>query len=276
VLHILRHFSVERAGETGERAEHRMREFLKAEWRYLVMLNYAVSPDLLLPHVPNGVELDTWNGRNYVSMVGFLFLRTKVLGFVFPFHVNFEEVNLRFYVRKRTADGWRRGVVFIKEIVPRQIIATVARAFYNEPYAAMPMRHSIDKENGRLRHGGAVEYGWRHQGCWNSLRAITAGDAYLPAEGSEEEFITEHYWGYTAQRNGNCTEYCVEHPRWNVWRVEKAALQCAVASLYGEKFVAPLGSKPQSAFVAEGSPIAVSKAAAIVPSMRQFISRNPA
>jgi uncharacterized protein YqjF (DUF2071 family) len=146
-----------------------MREFLTAEWRYLLMLNYVVAPDLLRPHVPKGVELGTWNDKTYLSMVGFLFHQTKVLGRRIPWHGNFEEVNLRFYVRRRVPEGWRRGVVFIKEIVPRQLIAAVARLRYNEPYAAMPMRHDIKLENGNLRKGGAVEYAWRYRGRWNSL-----------------------------------------------------------------------------------------------------------
>jgi uncharacterized protein len=234
-----------------------MRTFLTAEWRYLVMLNYVVEPDLLRPHLPNGVELDTWNGQNYVSMVGFLFQRTRVLGLCVPWHVNFEEVNLRFYVRRRAQEGWRRGVVFIKEIVPRRFIAAVARRCYNEPYGAMPMRHSIETENGRLRSGGSVEYAWHHQGGWNSLRATTIGAPQLPSEGSEAEYITEHYWGYTAQPGGGCKEYRVEHARWNVWPAQQAALRCDVASLYGEKFVKPLGAPLQSAFLAEGSPVIV-------------------
>lgn len=240
-----------------------MRTFLTADWRYLLMLNYVVGSDLLRPHVPNGVELDAWNNRTYLSMVGFLFHRTRVMGWRVPHYTDFEEVNLRFYVRKRTPEGWRRGVVFIKEIVPRHLIAAVARACYNEPYAAMPMRHRIEIKNGQLRSGASVEYAWRHQGRWNALRATAIGAPYSPRENSEEEFITEHYWGYTAQRNGACAEYHVDHPRWNVWQTEGAALDCEVAALYGPKFAGPLRAPPHSAFIAEGSPVTVGAGAAV-------------
>ena len=235
-----------------------MRKFLTAEWRYLAMLNYSVEADLLKPFLPAGVELDFWQGKTYVSMVGFLFLHTRVMGLRLPLHVDFEEVNLRFYVRRSAPEGWRRGVVFIKEIVPRRLIASVARVCYNENYVAMPMRHCIEMENGTLRREGAVEYAWRHQGRWNALRATTTGVAASPVENSLEEFITEHYWGYTAQRNGGCAEYQVEHPRWNVWQTKDAALECDTACLYGPEFVAALGGRPDSAFVAEGSPVTVS------------------
>ncbi len=100
--------------------------FLKAEWRKLVMANYAVDPALLMNYLPNKTELDFWNGTCYVSLVGFMFQNTKVMGIKIPFHVDFEEVNLRFYVRYKDAGEWKRGVVFIKEIVPKPMLKIVA------------------------------------------------------------------------------------------------------------------------------------------------------
>jgi hypothetical protein len=233
-----------------------MRAFLTAEWRYLLMLNYAIEPRFLRAYVPQGVELDDWNGTTYVSMVGFLFQQTRVKGWRIPGHVNFEEVNLRFYVRRQAEEGWRRGVVFIREIVPRPLIATIAKICYEEPYLAMPMRHRIGLENGNLRDGAEVKYEWRHQDHWDSLSASVVGNSQIVAEGSEEEFITEHYWGYTQRKNGGCSEYKVEHPHWTIWRTRDPALRCDVASLYGEEFAEVL-AKPKSAFVAEGSAVTV-------------------
>jgi uncharacterized protein YqjF (DUF2071 family) len=231
--------------------------FLRAQWRYLLMLNYAIAPDLLKPHLPRDVELDEWNATTCVSMVGFRFLKTRVLGIPLPGHVNFDEVNLRFYVRRKTPAGWRRGVVFIREIVPRRLIAAVARVLYNEPYLALPMRHKLEIENGALRSNSRVEYEWRFRGEWNSLGATITGTAQPLVEGSEEQFITEHFWGYTAMRHGATQEYRVEHPSWNVWRAENASFRCDVASLYGEPFAKALNAPPRSAFVAEGSAITV-------------------
>jgi uncharacterized protein YqjF (DUF2071 family) len=235
------------------------RTFLTAEWRWLAMLNYEVDRATLAPMVPPGTELDTWEGRLYASMVGFLFLRTRVLGVPVPLHRDFEEVNLRFYVRRRGPEGWRRGVVFVREIVPRHAIAAVARVVYEEPYVALPMRHRIDLDatGASLLPGGAVEYGWRWRGRWNALRATTEGGPEPLVAGSEEEFVTEHYWGYTARSRGPTAEYRVEHPAWRTWRVSDASLDCDVASLYGARFVDPLSGPPCSAFVAEGSPIRV-------------------
>ncbi|HEX2203457.1 MAG TPA: DUF2071 domain-containing protein [Longimicrobium sp.] len=227
--------------------------FLTAGWRHLVMLNYAADPALLRPLVPRGTSLDAWSGTTFVSVVGFLFVRTRVLGVPIPFHVNFEEVNLRFYVGRQGPEGWRRGVCFVKEIVPRQAIATVARVLYNEPYVALPMRHDVSVRP----DGGHAEYGWRHRGRWASLRATFRGAPRPLEAGSEAEFITEHYWGYTAQRDGGTVEYRVEHPSWNVWQAEEAKLDCDAATLYGPAFAEVLASPPTSAFVADGSPIVV-------------------
>lgn len=228
--------------------------FLTAEWRWLVMLNYEMDPALLRPLVPAGTELDAWGGVTYASVVGFLFRRTRVLGVPIPFHRTFEELNLRFYVRRKGPEGWRRGVVFVKEVVPRFAIAAVARWIYNENYVALPMRHRVALS---AETGGSLEYGWRTGGRWSTVRAEVRGPARPLAEGSEEEFITEHYWGYARQRDGGCVEYQVEHPRWNVWRAESAALDADVAGLYGPAFAAPLSAAPRSALVADGSAVVV-------------------
>lgn len=223
--------------------------FLTAEWRHLAMLNYVVDANLLERRVPRGTELDLWEGRAYVSVVGFLFLRTRVLGIAVPFHRDFEEINLRFYVRRRGPEGWRRGVVFVKEIVPRRAIAGVARWVYNENYVARAMRHRVDRDG--------VEYEWREGAQWNRIRAATPGEAVALRAGSEEEFITEHYWGYARQRDGGCVEYRVEHPPWRVWQARDVEFSCDVERVYGREFAQHLRAKPASAFVADGSDVVV-------------------
>lgn len=223
--------------------------FLTASWRDLVMLNFAVDPRVVAPLVPAGTELDGWDGQTLVSLVGFRFLDTRVLGVAVPGHVAFEEVNLRFYVRRKAADGWRRGVVFVKEIVPRRAIAWVARAVYDEPYVALPMRHEVSP--------GRARYEWRLGGRWQGLSAAFGGPAAIPPEGSLEEFITEHYWGYTRRRDGGTSEYRVEHPRWRVWTAADPRFDGDVPALYGPAFAAHLAAAPGSAFVAEGSAVTV-------------------
>lgn len=228
-----------------------VKPFLTADWRYLAMLNFAVDPAVLAPFLPVGTELDFFEGETFLSVVGFLFLNTRVLGVAVPLHRDFEEVNLRFYVKRKSADGWKRGVVFVRELVPRRAIATVARVFYGERYSAVPMRHSIVDDGSVV----SVNYGWRRGNKWESLAMTAEGQPESVRAGSHEEFITEHYWGYTAGKR--TSEYRVEHPRWRVWPAQSAQLEADLGLLYGEEFVPALSASPASKFIAEGSHVQV-------------------
>lgn len=235
-----------------------MRPFLSAVWQSLLMLNYEVDPSILAPYLPRGIELDLWQGKALVSMVGFRFLNTRVLSAAVPFHRNFEEVNLRFYVRRTTQDEVRRGVVFIKEIVPRFWIAQIARRLYGENYVSLPMGHTIERDRqGNLCRDGLVEYKWRWRGRIHRMGGLATGDPQPILPGSEEEYITEHYWGYTRRSAQVTHEYPVEHPRWQVRPVAQPYLLCNIQDFYGDAFVPFLRRPPRSAFLAEGSPIQV-------------------
>jgi uncharacterized protein YqjF (DUF2071 family) len=237
-------------------SEPKRRAFLTAEWRYLVMLNYDVDAAILHALVPRNTVLDSWNGRAIASVVGFRFLHTRLLGVPIPLHRNFEEVNLRFYVRHTTHPGEvRRGVVFVRELVPRAAIAFTARLAYNEPYRAMPMRSTVPSTP--VVAPGRVSYEWRTASRWQSLAATATGAPTLPAPDSEQTFITEHFWGYTRQRDGGTVEYEVSHPRWRVWAATDPSLDADVPRLYGSSFARALAGPPSSAFIAEGSPVIV-------------------
>lgn len=230
------------------------RVFLSAEWRNLVMLNYEVDPALLSRYVPQGTSLDSFQGKTYVSLVGFRFCRTKLLGrFPIPFHSNFEEVNLRFYVRRNEGGEERRGVVFIAEVVPKRAIATTARLLFGENYVCLPMKHRIEN-NGSAK---SVEYQWRVGGEWCRISVKTSGLPKPAMEESLEQFITEHYWGYSRQRGGGSLEYQVEHVPWKVWATPEARFEGDVSALYGKELSAALQRRAESAFVADGSPVVV-------------------
>lgn len=231
------------------------RPFLTARWEHLLLLNYVVDAAMLRPLVPGGTELDTFDDRCLVSLVAFRFVDTRLLGVRIPWHRDFDEANLRFYVRRRGPDGaWRRAVVFIRELVPRWAIATVARIVYNEPYLAVPMTHHV---NVNSESGGTVAYGWRFRAEEYALKATVAGPAIPLASGTEAEFITEHYWGYTRQRDGGTLEYQVEHPPWRIWVTKRATFAGRGDLLYGPEFGSLLAAPPSSAYVADGSAVAV-------------------
>jgi uncharacterized protein len=230
------------------------RPFLTATWRDVVVLSYAIDPDVLAVRVPAGTTLDLVAGRALVSVVGFRFAGTRVLGVPVPGHTDFDEVNLRFYVRRQTPpDEVRRGVVFVRELVPRAAVTWLARLAYGEPYRTLPMRSTVSGGLASRR----FTYEWQRDGAWEALAATARGTAGVPRPDSDEAFITQHHWGYGRARDGATLEYEVEHPPWRVWSAQDAALRADVAALYGPEFAAALSAPPVSALVADGSPVTV-------------------
>jgi uncharacterized protein len=227
--------------------------FLKAQWRKLAIANYEINPSLLSAFLPYGTELDLWQGRCYVSLVGFMFLNTRLLGMKIPFHVNFEEVNLRFYVKRLEHNVWKRGVVFIKEIVPRPALTFIANTVYHENYVTLPMKHRwVESEKERL-----VQYSWKLKGKWQGIQVKASKLAYPIADHSETAFITEHYWGYAKVNNAKTNEYEVRHPRWNCYEVLDYAIEVDFEQVYGPAFSFLNKQEPVSVMLAEGSDISV-------------------
>ena len=229
--------------------------FLKAEWKKLLMMNYAIDKSILKPYLPYKTELDLWNNTCYVSLIGFMFLNTNIKNLRIPFHVNFEEVNLRFYVRNKdiiTGD-WKRGVVFIKEIVSKPALTFIANHLYKENYETLPMSHKWITGKDNL----SVEYTWKKATSVNSFKIITGKEFFDIETGSEEEFITEHYWGYTRIDEVTTAEYGVEHPRWKVYKTLEYKTEVDFESTYGKEFGFLSKEIPASVFLAEGSKIEV-------------------
>lgn len=231
-----------------------MSTFLTAEWRKLLMAQYAVKPKLLMPYLPHGLDFDLFEGQCYVSLVGFLFDKVRVRGFSVPLHTSFEEINLRFYVSRCEADGTkRRGVVFVREFVPRRAIAFVAKKIYEEPYLAIPTQHRFERSAERLD----VCYDWKSGGRWHRFSASAYEPARTIEADSEEEFVTEHYWGYTKRSDGNTSAYEVQHPRWETYKLQSYEIAVDFGLLYGPEFAFLADQWVSSVLLAEGSAVTV-------------------
>lgn len=221
--------------------------FLTASWRNLVLMNWRVDQSLLAPHLPHGVELDQWDGDYWASMVGFQFQDMSVKGIPAFGYRDFPEINLRFYVKRRINGETRRGVVFIREITPHLMVGWVARTLYNEPYVTLPMRQSVDDKK--------ALYQMKLDGRWQGLGVKSVGS--LRKQKEPELFITEHYWGYNRQRNGEAMEYQVEHPTWRVCSVELECFDLDIKKLYGPHWAEALKENPDSMVFADGSSVTV-------------------
>lgn len=227
--------------------------FLRAAWHYLIMANYVVAPEVLQPWLPPRTELDFFRGKTYASIVGFRFINTRVMGIPFPFHRDFTEVNLRFYVRRQTEDGqWRRGTVFVSELVPKPAVALLANALYREQYGYARMRYDIQHSPDALR----VYYRWKKYRQWHHLYAHAEAKSQEMQAGSIEEFIAEHYYGYNHYSDRYTMEYAVEHPRWQYYPLRDFGIKADIAKLYGSAFV-PYLQQPECVFVLHGSDILI-------------------
>jgi uncharacterized protein YqjF (DUF2071 family) len=228
------------------------RTFLKAAWRKLVMANYVIDPLLLQPYLPYFTEPDFFNGKCYVSLVGFMFDNVRLKGMPVPFHTRFPEVNLRFYVKRQGGDD-RRGVVFISEIVPKPAIAWVANTCYKEKYIATVMRNRLEIQGDELEVG----YDWYHRNKWHGIQATANNQLQSIASNSKEEFIFEHYYGYSKVSDHITNEYEVAHPRWQTYPVTSYEVDCNFEALYGKDFAFLNEQQPASVFLAEGSDITI-------------------
>jgi hypothetical protein len=227
--------------------------FLSAKWENLIMANYAVDPQLLIPYLPAGVELDYHDGKTYVSLVGFLFKNTKLFSVPIPLLGTFEEVNLRFYVKRTEGSSVKRGVVFINETVPYKAVAWMANKLYKEHYTAVPTKSQF-KIDSKLKH---IAYQWRAAGIWNTISVVAKNEVLPMKPGSIEEFIFENYYGFTKVSNFKTEEYQINHPSWLINEVQEYEIDCDFKTMYGTHFEHLSSTKPDSIMIAEGSAVSV-------------------
>lgn len=222
--------------------------FLTAQWRNLLVVTYPVADERLAGLVPAGVELDHLEGRARVSLVAFEFARTRVYGLPIPGHIRFPEINLRFYVRS----GADRGIVFIREFVPRRAVSAVARARYNEPYVRIPMRSAAEPAVGdRLR----ISHVFGRPASRIAAEADRQGTP--PTEQSAEYWLTHHLFGFGQTRRGQGRQYRVEHPVWPLHPVRALTLDVDFAGLYGTEWAFLGDAEPGHVTFAAGSEVAV-------------------
>lgn len=229
------------------------RTFLSADWEDLIMANYEVDPSILLPYLPTGVTLDYYEGKTYVSLVGFLFKKTRLFNIPIPFFGSFEEINLRFYVQRKVGDKIQKGVVFINETVPFKIVALIANILYKEHYITIPTKHAITSTSEQKN----IIYNWQKNKNWNALSVVAQASLQPINTGSMEAFIFERYFGFTKIDDHTTQSYRINHKKWKVYPVLSAVVSCKFDQMYGSSFAILNDITPNSVFLAEGSSITV-------------------
>lgn len=227
--------------------------FLKANWEKIIMVNYEIDPEILIPFLPKGLTLDLFEGKAYVSLVGFMFKKTKIFNIPIPRFGTFEEINLRFYVKRMDGNQLKRGVVFINETVPYKVVAWIANKLYKEHYTVVPTKHHFSFEQQKQQ----LKFEWLLQKKWNSIFVESSKNAQAIKPNSFEEFIYEHYYGFTKVDQYTTEEYRLQHPSWNVFKVNKYEINCDFEAMYGTTFSGLNQCKPTDVFVAEGSSVKI-------------------
>jgi uncharacterized protein len=226
--------------------------FLTAEWLHVLGVTYPADEQLLAPHLPRGAQIDTLEGSPRVSIVAFHFRRTRLRGVPIPLHVNFGEINLRFYVRLHG----RRAVVFIREFVSRPAISIIAKLTYNEPYRTIRMRDEVlTREDGLV--GVRHRFGRR---LGNRLEAWADPEPVVPAEGSAAYWLTHHDLGVGRGRDGGARSYEVDHPVWALHEVRALEVDVDFGGLYGPQWAFLADAEPSHVTLAEGSGVAITPA----------------
>lgn len=227
--------------------------FLKANWEHIIMANYEIDPEILIPFLPRGVSLDLFEGKAYVSLVGFMFKKTKIFNIPIPWLGTFEEINLRFYVKRKDGDTIKRGVVFVNETIPYRLVAWMANKLYKEHYTVVPTKHHFNQ----TEQNQQLKFEWLLNKKWNSIFVEAATQSRAMESNSFEQFIYEHYYGYTKVNEDTTEEYRLQHPSWAVYNVYNHTIDCNFSEMYGDEFSILNHSQPAAVFVAKGSSVKI-------------------
>ena len=222
---------------------------LSAHWTNLLVVNFETTKIFLEKHLPAGTELNDWNGKYFMSLVGFQFSKTKICGILSPFYRSFPEINLRFYVKRKTKTGWQNGVVFIKEIAPAKLIGFMAGWLYNENFICLKMKSRFINEGDKNK----IEYCWNINNEWNYLKAIVKNKPVHYPQESLEGFISSHYHGFTRITETQTKEFEVIHSPWKIYHVLSFDIKLDAEAIYGKESAPFFSHQPCSVFMMDGS-----------------------
>ena len=226
-----------------------MKTLLTAYWTNLLAATFEADETLLNKFLPRGTELNTWHGKYLISIVAFMFSKPAILNISAPFYRSFEEINLRFYVRYKENDQWKKGVVFIKEIAPARIIGLTAGWLYQENFIYLPLKHKFYANN-KCQY---ISYSCKVKNQWGHLNMVCSSKDNEPGSERVQTFVRDHYWGYTKKSNNNTAEFLIEHRLWKIYQATDYDLNLNIGEIYGKDFTDLFLQKPISVILMDGS-----------------------
>ena len=231
---------------------------MTARFSEVVAVNFQIDPKVLAPRIPKGLELDFYKGETYVSLVAMMLRDVRVWGIPIHIATGFEELNMRFYVRRKDGDGYQRGACFIKDYVSSGAAAWILGSLFKADFHKIKMKH----DNTGFADDGesvpSVDYRWKVGDHWNRLRIKARSKVQKTGSDTKVGFILNHNNEYSS-RKGKTLEYRATHPTWTVWDAAQANFTCDVKTLFGQEFEKPLSKRPASVFVASGSDFTIYK-----------------
>lgn len=216
-------------------------------------MNYIISPEILENYLPAYTIIDYFKGNCFTSLVGFPFRNVEIAGMKIPFYTDFEEINLRFYVKRFDGTTWRKGTVFISEIANKSALKFLANSFLHEKYQTLETRQEI-KENSELIE---TKYSWRTWMNWQFLNLISEKPSESVAEGTEAHFIMDRSSGYQKYDTATTNEYGISHPKWNIYPIRSFDINVDFEESFDSNFPVLNETLPHSVILARGSSVAV-------------------
>jgi uncharacterized protein len=192
-------------------------------WDKILFLHWAVAPEAVRPLVPGRLELDTYEGRAYVSMTPFTVrgARLRALPAV-PGFSQFHELNVRTYVHREGRDP---AVWFFSLDAASPLAAAFARLSVRLPYCYARISRGTDGnrmtyESTRLFPPQAASF----SASWSFGRASAAAEP-----GTLGHFLVERYLLFSRALASKLIRLQVHHPPWQLHEVESLVVQETLA-----------------------------------------------
>jgi uncharacterized protein YqjF (DUF2071 family) len=181
---------------------------MRQRWHDLLFAHWPVDREALRRIVPLDFEIDLFDGRAWVGVVPFTMSHVTARGVpALPWVSAFPEVNVRTYVRA----GDRPGIYFFSLDAGRWLAVRAARWWLNLPYYHASMAVAL--------RSARVEYDSRRFSSRSadlSLSYAPTGQAFVPAPGTLEYFLTERYCLYQRDHRGRPYRLEIHHPPWSL------------------------------------------------------------
>lgn len=225
-------------------------------WRNVVHVNYQIAPEVLHPYLPPRTEILLFQNKCFITLTALVYDQVKFKGLNIPLHREIPEVNLRFYVSAADGSKSKNGVVLLKRIIAKPLLAFAGQLLFQEQYAVMPISYFVRKQSTER----LVKYFWKNNppyGEWHSLSVKTSHSSIAFNEDDQVAFLTKPTLRFSGGRSMRTRVSEIEYKVTNVFEVDDYQLDVKFSVLFGGKFQFLSRQKPESVYLLEDSEVTV-------------------